>query len=127
MTPDQKESLRRRLLDMRSELLAEMRRKNAQAASLIDEGVADYGDQALTDTLKEYLHLLSDSKRDTLLRIDAALDRLAADDYGTCLDCGQPIAFKRLEIEPQTRFCVDCRQRREEEEAMRGEPGTGKL
>ncbi len=34
--------------------------------------------------------------------------RLAAGTYGTCLDCGGPIALAALTQRPWTRACVDC-------------------
>lgn len=41
-------------------------------------------------------------------RIDAALDRLEAGDYGYCVRCGEAIAPKRLELDPAIATCVAC-------------------
>jgi carbamoyltransferase len=41
-----------------------------------------------------------------LARIDAALERIRKGTYGTCAACGQPIAEERLEIVPETPYCV---------------------
>jgi len=43
-----------------------------------------------------------------LKRIEAALKRLAEDDYGYCLDCGEEIPAKRLAIDAVIERCVDC-------------------
>jgi DnaK suppressor protein len=43
-----------------------------------------------------------------LKRIEAALRRLDAGDYGYCLDCGEEIPAKRLAIDAVTERCVDC-------------------
>jgi DnaK suppressor protein len=43
-----------------------------------------------------------------LLRIEAALRRLDAGDFGFCEECGDDIPAKRLEIDPATERCVDC-------------------
>ena len=43
-----------------------------------------------------------------LLRIEAALRRLDAGDYGFCEECGEKIPAKRLEIDAVTERCVDC-------------------
>ena len=48
-----------------------------------------------------------------LRRIDAALSRVEADDYGYCLSCGEPIALKRLELDPTAPNCIDCAQQSE--------------
>ncbi len=47
-------------------------------------------------------------RRADLVRIDAALKRVEAGDYGYCLDCGEEIAEKRLEIDPAAALCVNC-------------------
>ncbi|MEW1805111.1 TraR/DksA C4-type zinc finger protein [Arthrobacter sp. SLBN-53] len=39
-------------------------------------------------------------------QIEAALARLAAGTYGTCAECGEPIAEGRLEARPWTPFCI---------------------
>jgi len=41
-------------------------------------------------------------------RIDAALQRIADDEYGWCTSCGEEIALKRLENDPATPLCIDC-------------------
>ena len=43
-----------------------------------------------------------------LRRIDGALERLAAGEYGLCVECGEDIPPKRLEIDPTVTRCVDC-------------------
>lgn len=43
-----------------------------------------------------------------LQRIEAALKRIDAGDYGYCVSCDTEIPVKRLEIDPATERCVDC-------------------
>jgi DnaK suppressor protein len=43
-----------------------------------------------------------------IARIDAALKRLDAGDYGYCLSCGEEIALARLDLDPAIPTCVDC-------------------
>lgn len=40
--------------------------------------------------------------------IDLALERLHKGTYGVCLECEEPISFKRLQAIPFTKFCVLC-------------------
>lgn len=47
-------------------------------------------------------------RRLDLQKIEAALKRLEEGDYGYCLDCGDEIAEKRLEIDPAAALCVTC-------------------
>lgn len=56
----------------------------------------------------------SDQRRATRrLALDGALRRLEAGEFGYCTDCGEPIARKRLEIDPAARLCIACAQRNE--------------
>jgi RNA polymerase-binding transcription factor DksA len=48
-----------------------------------------------------------------LEEVDAALERLVAGEYGTCATCGAAIPPERLELLPQTRFCVEHQRARE--------------
>jgi DnaK suppressor protein len=46
-----------------------------------------------------------------LARVDAALERLAAGEYGSCVTCGEAIEPKRLEFDPSTPLCLACARR----------------
>jgi DnaK suppressor protein len=121
------ESIKKRLIELREDLLAEVRSKNAEAASLRDEGVADVADLGLTDSLSELLHLMSDNKREEIMNIDEALELLSQGRYGQCQGCGESIDIERLELRPYTRFCIDCKTKKEKEENLRAGPGRGTL
>lgn len=43
-----------------------------------------------------------------LIRIEAALARIAAGDYGDCEDCGEAISPGRLRLDPTVTLCIDC-------------------
>ena len=45
-----------------------------------------------------------------LRKIDAALARIDAGDYGWCARCGEEIADKRLRLDPAVPVCIDCAQ-----------------
>ena len=40
--------------------------------------------------------------------IAAPLRRIDTDDYGYCDECGEEIAFKRLQFDPATTLCFNC-------------------
>ena len=44
----------------------------------------------------------------SLMELQEARRRLDAKTYGICERCGNPIPAARLEIRPETRFCVNC-------------------
>tara|TARA_R110000868_G_scaffold256547_1_gene513298 strand:- start:1503 stop:1823 length:321 start_codon:yes stop_codon:yes gene_type:complete len=41
-------------------------------------------------------------------RIEAALKRVDEDEYGWCVECGEAIEPKRLEIDPAAARCAGC-------------------
>ncbi len=45
-----------------------------------------------------------------LTRIEAALARLKAGDYGFWLGCGEEVEAKRLELDPTMTLCIGCAQ-----------------
>ena len=49
-----------------------------------------------------------------LEKIAAALARIDAREYGSCLTCGGDIAVKRLELDPANPLCIDCATKSEE-------------
>lgn len=56
------------------------------------------------------------NRRNLKVRLDqvrAALERIKAGDYGLCLECEEPIAYKRLAARPESRFCLRCKRGRE--------------
>lgn len=45
--------------------------------------------------------------------IIGARQRIAAGNYGECIDCGADIAFERLLAYPTAKRCIDCQRERE--------------
>jgi len=43
--------------------------------------------------------------------LEMALRRLETSEFGDCLDCGEPIALKRLQVDPAATLCISCAQR----------------
>jgi DnaK suppressor protein len=52
-------------------------------------------------------------------RLAHALERVMNGTYGTCEECGEPIAPKRLAAMPEVTTCVTCQSRRERRDAVR--------
>jgi DnaK suppressor protein len=47
-------------------------------------------------------------RRQHLVEIDAALERIEAGDYGDCLECGENIHPGRIEANPVATLCIGC-------------------
>ena len=52
-------------------------------------------------------------RRQRIARLEAALRRIENDDFGDCLECGEPIAAARLESDSAATLCVACATERE--------------
>lgn len=50
-------------------------------------------------------------RQELLVKIDTALRRVESDDYGFCVMCDEPIAEKRLELDPTVLTCVSCAEK----------------
>ena len=93
------------LIARRDELLGNLDRIEDQ----LDEPMPkDWEDAASERQEDEVLSALGHSDQAEIRRIDAALARIEAGEYGDCVQCGHPIAEKRLELLPDTPFCANC-------------------
>lgn|SRR5690554_5160507 len=92
----------------RAQLEAErdsLRRQLAELTGLdADTNFADFGAVAAE---QGEARALAESLRAMLTEVEHALAKLDAGTYGTCEECGEPIAEARLEAMPATRWCVD--------------------
>ena len=61
-----------------------------------------------------------DRERKLIKKIDEALGRLDAHEYGYCDACGVDIGVRRLEARPTATLCIDCKTLDEIREKQRG-------
>ena len=108
-------SARETLLEMKQQLLEEIRHdlKRGREASK-DEGMDAY-DLASEERDREISFILSDRDRGKLQAIEDALERIEEGSYGVCESCESEIAEGRLQALPFTRLCVQCQSDREVE------------
>lgn len=107
------------LEDRRSVLLDEIRSglssSEHEGYSVIAEEVRDLADDAAADVLID--SRLFDIQRDAdeLKQIQEALKRMQNGQFGTCIDCGEPIKLDRLKAQPAAARCIACQSRYERE------------
>ena len=75
--------------------------------------MADQGTDAME---REKAFLMASKEGRFLWHIDQALRRLykTPEAFGKCVECGQDIAFERLDALPHARYCIECKQREED-------------
>ncbi len=112
MTPSQRQRLRDRLVELRTEILnagdiaPEAARQDATAVGNDEDA------QPLAEMSQSIASSRNRTRTGVLSRVVAALARLddAPESFGLCVECEEPIAPKRLELMPYVELCVDCQQ-----------------
>jgi RNA polymerase-binding transcription factor DksA len=83
-----------------------------ELGELAEGGVDNHlGDTASALFDRELDEGLEEGARETLVEIDAALQRIQNGSYGICERCGKPIGAARLSAIPWTRLCIDDQRR----------------
>ncbi len=110
MDTDRLAQTKQHLLQLRKEILQGARDAHRESLVLGQDGVADIGDMSATSYQLDVIRSLGETQRARLRDIDAALDRMDKGVYGICAACEEPIAPRRLEVRPFSRYCIDCKQ-----------------
>jgi RNA polymerase-binding transcription factor DksA len=79
-----------------------------------DAGVSDFKDMAAGQSQDVVEDAQGDQAALELEQVRAALQRIADGSYGQCLDCGEPIAERRLTAMPAAAYCIACQAAREQ-------------
>lgn len=101
--------LKKRLLELRADIMNEVHHNAEFSNEIGTDGVQDIGDISANTYTRQILLSLNDGQRTILQEIDEALDRIKDGEYGICIECGDAIGKKRLEVRPQAKYCVDCK------------------
>ncbi|MBI5141239.1 MAG: RNA polymerase-binding protein DksA [Nitrospirae bacterium] len=109
--------IRKNLVDQKSKLMAEA---EATLNDLPDEvNYPDLGDQASAESDRNFMLKLRSRESKLIKKIDETIERIDRNEYGICEDCGEEIDARRLLARPVTTYCIECKQRQEEDEKLR--------
>ncbi len=97
------------LLRTRGEILATGGVKPLQ--NDVNSRQGDLADQASGNNEVHIQLRLKQTDAKILQAIEEALYRIEKGTYGTCRDCGEPIAPARLNAIPWTRVCISCKEK----------------
>lgn len=100
---------RRKLEAWRDELTTSIAEDNAMSDTVVLDQ-SKVGRLSRMDAMQaQQMSLAADRRRkQQLTAINGALSRIANDEYGECVDCGEWINAKRLEFDPTALRCVGC-------------------
>jgi DnaK suppressor protein len=108
--------LRRILTERRRALQDEVQTRIRDGRSGRHKEVSDDLEYTDTDVQGDIELALLQMRAETLARIDEALARLDAGQYGLCFDCAGEIAERRLRALPFAVRCQACEERRERDQ-----------
>jgi DnaK suppressor protein len=111
------ETFKRKLLEMRRDLLGQVEKKKLYSKEVGEDGIPDSGDVAAYSYSKEVLMGLGENERTKLRLVEEALAKIDEGIYGVCERCEEAIPVKRLDLLPFTRYCVQCQSELERESA----------
>ncbi|WP_049871736.1 TraR/DksA family transcriptional regulator [Catenulispora acidiphila] len=100
---------------------ARLRREISTAETGIADLLRDSGEGAGDDQAdagtknfeREHEMAIANNAREMLQQTERALARLAADTYGVCESCGEPVGKYRLQAFPRATLCMSCKQKQE--------------
>lgn len=105
-----KRRLRARAAELRAEIRATLQKSAEESHARIAELARDTEDDSFSNLIVDLNHAEIERDAGELRRIDRALQRLAEGTYGSCEECGGPIAAARLEVEPTAVRCIRCQE-----------------
>jgi len=76
----------------------------------------DPTDRATQESDRNFELRIRDRERKLINKIKDALDRIEADEFGICEDCGEEISEARLRVRPVTTQCINCKMDAEKKE-----------
>ncbi len=102
---------------LRDELqrIAEAIADAGQSAAIVELDQSSVGRVSRIDALQQQAIAQAAGERLKLRqrKLEAALARLQAGNYGICCDCGGEVEARRLNADPATPFCGECAAERE--------------
>jgi len=90
--------------------MAELTRLQQASGDGAGDDQADAGSKTFE---REQELSIANNRRDLLVQMERAMERLDKGTYGRCESCQQPIPKPRLQAFPSATLCVTCKQREE--------------
>jgi DnaK suppressor protein len=72
---------------------------------------SNFADSSQVTAERGEAEALAGELREALDEVEAAIERMTAGTYGSCVRCGQQISPARLEAKPAAQLCITCASR----------------
>jgi DnaK suppressor protein len=116
MTTNRRAELGRLLEDRRRQTLQDVQSRIRDGRAGRSAEVGDIGDDSEAGTRDAMDFALLQSKAEALGRLDEALGRIDAGEYGHCLSCRVEISEQRLRALPFAVRCTTCQAQHEQDD-----------
>ena len=115
------DSYKKLLVKIKEEIISDIKQMSSANSQSQKDSSGDISGHALhmadvaTDMYDREFNLgLASNDRELLYKVDGALKRIQDNSFGTCLECGKPIAVARLKAIPYVETCVKCQEKIEQ-------------
>jgi len=108
------------LQEERTALIRNASKTLTEEATLDVSELPDEIDQASAEYSQSFIFRLRDREKYYLSKIDKALSKIEAGEFGICEECSEEISLKRIEARPVTTLCIRCKEEQEMEERSYG-------
>ena len=115
MEPEKREYFKNILNEEMRALLGEAG-KTVTEMNIDASNFPDPTDRATQESDRNFELRIRDRERKLINKIKDALDRIEADEFGICEDCGEEISEARLKVRPVTTQCINCKMDAEKKE-----------
>jgi RNA polymerase-binding protein DksA len=127
LTQSQIDQLTKKLNENNQTLLREVRNElensgDQHRIDLLNSEPGDIGDESMANALADFNVAILDRHIQGMRDIEAAFQRIKDGAYGVCVDCGDDVAFNRLQAYPTAKRCIVCQEKREREYVQEGHP-----
>ena len=112
------EKFKERLLAQKKQIVESSQKVLERELNVDRDDLPDELDLATSELSKSLMLRLNDRERAILPKIEKALQRIEAGEYGVCEDCGGEIGVSRLEVRPFASLCIKCKEEEERTEKM---------
>ena len=117
MCDRQKEFFRKRLQELKQEILDESR-ETVEAMQESATNISDLVDRASAEADRALELRTRDRQRKLISKIDSALRRIENGEYGYCEESGEPISLRRLIARPTATLSLEAQERHERREKV---------
>lgn len=104
------------LLNEQKRQISQQLEQNLESSQPVTLDQQSVGRVSRIDAIQQQQMAKASRQQDTaiLKATCASLKRVENDEYGYCLECGEPIGFARLQVQPHASLCLDCQSAMEQ-------------